>query len=168
MNARCVTDLLVEDKLFSTLDTTVRRSTLKGNAVIKEVLLTDTVGFIQKLPAALIAAFRATLEELEEASLLLEVVDITDKNATEQSQTVEEILEKLGLGKKPRLLVLNKIDLLPELEDLELPKRKDVVLVSAARGTGLEEFKGKIAKALEEAQLEEEVGLKEVRTIDVM
>lgn len=160
MNALCGTDLLVEDKLFSTLDTTVRRLTLKGNAVIKEVLLTDTVGFIQKLPAALIAAFRATLEELEEASLLLEVVDITDKNAVEQNQTVEEILEKLGLGKKPRVLVLNKIDLLPDLEGLELPKRQDVVLVSAASETGLEELKVKIAEVLAEAQLEEEVGLK--------
>lgn len=104
--------VLVEDKLFATLDPTTRRVVLPEG---KEVLFTDTVGFIQKLPTQLIAAFRATLEEINEADLLLHVVDITNPNAEEQWQSVEEILADLGVGDKPAIIALNKIDRLEKV-----------------------------------------------------
>jgi GTP-binding protein HflX len=109
LNALCRADVLADERLFATLDPTTRRLTLPdGNTV----LLTDTVGFIRKLPPTIINAFRATLEELTEASLLLHVVDLSSPDATEQCQTVEDILNDLGLADKPRLTILNKIDLL--------------------------------------------------------
>jgi GTP-binding protein HflX len=109
LNALCRADVLADDRLFATLDPTTRRLTLPDNTA---VLVTDTVGFIRKLPPTIINAFRATLEELAEASLLLHVVDLASPDATEQCQTVEDILGELDLGDKPRLTVLNKIDLL--------------------------------------------------------
>ncbi|UCG84598.1 MAG: GTPase HflX, partial [Dehalococcoidia bacterium] len=102
-------NVFVEDKLFVTLDPTTRRLFLPDN---RQVLITDTVGFIQKLPPTVVAAFKATLEELAEAQLLLHVVDISSETATQQCRTVEEMLEDLGLAHKPRLIVLNKVDLL--------------------------------------------------------
>ncbi|HID86519.1 MAG TPA: GTPase HflX, partial [Anaerolineae bacterium] len=99
--------VLVEDKLFATLDPTTRRVTLPEG---REVLFTDTVGFIQKLPTQLVAAFRATLEEVEEADVLLHIVDITHPNAREQCLAVEETLAELGVAGKPRVTALNKID----------------------------------------------------------
>jgi GTP-binding protein HflX len=101
--------VVTRDQPFSTLDPVTRRVRLTGGGW---VLLTDTVGFIQKLPTALVTAFRATLEQLEEADLLLHVVDITHANAPEQVDVVEGILSDLGVSDKPRVLVLNKADLL--------------------------------------------------------
>jgi GTP-binding protein HflX len=109
LNALCKADVFADDKLFATLDPTTRRLILPNKTA---VLVTDTVGFIRKLPPTIISAFRATLEELDEASLLLHVVDLSSPDATEQCQTVENILGELGLADKPRLTVLNKIDLL--------------------------------------------------------
>jgi len=109
LNALSQADVLVEGKLFATLDPTTRRLTLPDKGV---VLLTDTVGFIRKLPPTIITAFRATLEELAEADVLLHVVDLTSHNAAEQCQTVEDILSDLNLLDKPRITALNKIDLL--------------------------------------------------------
>jgi len=109
LNALSHADAFVEDKLFATLDPTTRRLTLPDKSV---VLATDTVGFIRKLPPAIITAFRATLEELDEASLLLHIVDLAAHNAPEQCQTVEDILADLNLTHKPRITALNKIDLL--------------------------------------------------------
>jgi GTP-binding protein HflX len=109
LNALSDADVFVEDKLFSTLDPITRRLTLLDKSV---VLLTDTVGFIQKLPPTIVTAFRATLEELAEASILLHVVDLASHNAPEQCQTVESILSDLNLTDKPRITALNKIDLL--------------------------------------------------------
>jgi len=106
----------VEDQLFSTLDPVTRRIRLPSGA---ELLLTDTVGFIQKLSPAVVAAFRATLEELSQSDVLLHVIDVTHPKAAEQTEVVEETLEDLGLLAKPRLLVLNKMDLLPEQSDAE-------------------------------------------------
>ena len=102
-------DVFVEDKLFATLDPTTRRLTLPDKRV---VLMTDTVGFIRKLPPTIVAAFRATLEELTEASLLIHVVDLSSRDAPEQCQAVEGILTDLSLMDKPRITALNKIDLL--------------------------------------------------------
>ena len=109
LNSLSHADVLVEDKLFATLDPTTRRLMLPNN---KQVLLTDTVGFIQKLPPSVVAAFRATLEELAEADLLLHVVDIDSETAAQQCLTVENLLSDLHLDDKPRLIALNKIDLL--------------------------------------------------------
>jgi GTP-binding protein HflX len=100
-----------EDQLFSTLDPVTRRIRLPAGG---ELLLTDTVGFIQKLSPTVVAAFRATLEELEESDLLLHVIDITHPRAREQAEIVDDTLEDLGLSGKPRLLVINKMDLLTD------------------------------------------------------
>ncbi|MBE0415803.1 MAG: GTPase HflX [Dehalococcoidia bacterium] len=134
--------VFVEDKLFATLDPTTRRLTLPNK---REVLITDTVGFIQKLPTTVVAAFRATLEELEEAALFLHVIDITHQNAVEQSMTVEEMLTELGLGDKPRIAVLNKVDLFASSQEdisdfvrLIKASGQEVVLISAAKGWGLD------------------------------
>ena len=159
MRALSGAEVLVEDKLFATLDPVTRRLRLPSGAT---ALLTDTVGFIQKLPTQLVAAFRATLEELEEATLMLHVVDITHPNAAEQSQTAEETLTELGLGEKPRLTVLNKLDLLLDgdgtsleqvLEDEAMrmllePWGPQALVISAAQGWGLDELRQSIEAAL--------------------
>ncbi len=156
LNALTRAQVLVEDKLFSTLDPTTRRLTLPNK---QGVLLTDTVGFIQKLPPSLIAAFRATLEELNDADLLLHVVDITLENAAEQSQTVDDLLNNLGLGQKPRVIAINKADLLmseAELSDEVLSQYAEkfegtveaVALISAERGWGLDQLLGLLADIL--------------------
>ncbi len=135
----------VGDRLFATLDPLTRRITLPNK---QQILLTDTVGFIHKLPPYLLAAFRATLEELMDADLLLHIVDITHKSAVQQCQTVEEILNDLGLAQKPKLIALNKIDLLPKGEELEGAithftqqfnmESQEVVSISAAKGWELD------------------------------
>lgn len=109
LNALCQAGVFTEDKLFATLDPTTRRLMLPDG---KTILITDTVGFIRKLPPTIVSAFRATLEELDEAALLLHVVDLSSPDATEQCQTVEDILYELNLSRKPRVTALNKIDLL--------------------------------------------------------
>jgi GTP-binding protein HflX len=101
-------DVLAEDKLFATLDPTSRNLILPSG---KEIILTDTVGFIQNLPHDLVAAFRATLEEAAEADLLLHVVDTSSPMRERQRKVVEEVLQELGAGGKPTLIVYNKIDL---------------------------------------------------------
>ncbi len=149
--------VLAENKLFCTLDPTTRRLRLEGAG---EVVITDTVGFIQKLPTSIVAAFRATLEELDEADLLLHMVDITHANAAEQTDTVENILKELKLTGKPKILVLNKIDLLiKEESELDALKQKllqehhlgdtgDAVVISAHRGWGMGELLDRIAQKL--------------------
>ncbi|WP_256757459.1 GTPase HflX [Cohnella sp. WQ 127256] len=104
-------DVLVEDKLFATLDPTSRSLELPSG---KEIIITDTVGFIQNLPHDLVAAFRATLEEAGEADLLLHVVDTSSPMRERQMKVVEEVLQQLGAGGKPTLIVYNKIDLSSE------------------------------------------------------
>ncbi len=161
-NALTRSDVFVEDKLFATLDPTTRRLRLPQG---QNILLTDTVGFIQKLPTQVVAAFRATLEELEEADLLLHVVDIAHPQAARQSETVEQVIADLRLAEKPRLLVLNKIDLLihdgnldtdPIVEDWE--KRHGAIgqpmaLVSATRGWGFDRLLEAISRQLAAAPL---------------
>jgi GTP-binding protein HflX len=161
MRALTDAEVLVEDQLFATLDPTTRRLRLPGG---RAALLTDTVGFIQKLPTQLVAAFQATLEELTEATLLLHVVDITHADAALQGQTVDDTLAQLGLAEKPRVTALNKIDLLVERdggdavspEDLAAYEpglalhRPDAVLISAARGWALDELRERIEDALEQ------------------
>jgi len=158
LNTLSKAGVLVEDKLFATLDPTTRRLRLPDS---RAVLLSDTVGFIRKLPPTIINAFRATLEELDEASILLHVVDLTSHNAPEQCQTVENILADLKLTDKPRITVLNKIDLLLENGQTWneekainfLSRRGDeinenAVLVSAVKGWGLTGLLEKISQAV--------------------
>ncbi len=137
LNALSGSEVLVEDMLFATLDPTTRRVTLPGG---REVLFSDTVGFIQKLPAELVAAFRATLEEINEADLILHVVDITHPNAQEQNETVLDTLADLGVEDRPILVALNKIDRLSDREsaDLELMNTSSALRISAREGTGLD------------------------------
>jgi GTPase len=109
LNALSQANVAMENKVFTTLDPTTRRIMLPDKSV---ALLSDTVGFIRKLPFAIIKAFRATLEELEEADLLLNIIDFSSPYAAEENHAVENILNDLGLLEKPRITVLNKIDLL--------------------------------------------------------
>ncbi len=147
LNALSQADVSVKHKLFSTLDPTTRRLILPDKSA---VLITDTVGFIRKLPPAIITAFRATLEELAEANLLLHVVDFSLHNAAEQCQVVEDILTDLKLSDKPRITVLNKIDRLLDssrvwseedaidyLSSQHSPVNKDTLLISATKKWGL-------------------------------
>ncbi len=147
LNAVSGSHVLVEDKLFATLDPTTRRVKLPRGEV---ALFTDTVGFIQKLPAQLIAAFHATLEEIEEADLLLHVVDITNKNALEQSRTVEDTLRELGVADKPVVTALNKIDLLSNPSSIQrrLVNFPNSLAISAKEGIGLEELLARIEAVL--------------------
>ena len=161
MNALTNAGIFAENKLFSTLDPTTRRLTLPDG---RGVLLSDTVGFIRKLPPTIVSAFKATLEELDEASMILHVVDITSHTASEQCQTVENILADLGLEDKLRITALNKIDLLLSGnsesqdwdEDMVLgylsrqfgPAEENTVLVSATRGWGLRRLLAAISHTL--------------------
>jgi len=159
LNALSRADVFVEDKLFATLDPTTRRLTLPDKSV---VLLTDTVGFIRKLPPSIITAFRATLEELSEANVLLHIVDLTCHNATEQCQIVEDILSDLNLMDKPRITALNKVDLLLDSkkiwdetsaldylsEQYPLAMDENMVLISAAKGWELTKLLALISRIL--------------------
>jgi GTPase len=142
---------LAEDKLFATLDPLTRRIMLPGG---QEVLLSDTVGFIAKLPTNLVAAFRATLEELESADLLLHVVDVSSERASERADVVQSVLDDLGVGDRAVLMVMNKADLLADsAADLErtLPDARaaDCVVVSGEKGWNMEELLERIEAMLE-------------------
>ena len=148
LNALAGSDVLVEDKLFATLDPTTRRVELPGG---REVLFTDTVGFIQKLPPTLVAAFRATLEEINEADLLLHVIDITHPNALQQSRTVGEVLRDLGATRQPIIVALNKIDRLPDPEAVAplLEEFPNSLAISALKGWGLSGLVKRVDELLE-------------------
>ncbi|MCC6335000.1 MAG: GTPase HflX [Myxococcales bacterium] len=137
LNALTKSDVLAEDKLFATLDPTSRRLRFPRE---HEVIITDTVGFIRDLPKDLVAAFRATLEELEDASLLLHVIDAADPARDAQVEAVEKILGQLELSGRPRLLVWNKADLLPSEEALALVRARGGVALSAKSRGGLGEL----------------------------
>ncbi len=152
LNALSGAAVKAENQLFATLDPTTRQVHLPGS---RTILLTDTVGFIQRLPTSLVASFRATLEEIAEADLLLHVVDITHPNAEEQAETVLETLADLNLDETPVLTVLNKIDQLEGVTDEEnrhLPETMqlspDRVPVSAEFGWGLNTLRARIEEAL--------------------
>ncbi len=146
---------LAEDRLFATLDPTSRVVKLgDGQAAVA----TDTVGFIHKLPHELVDAFRATLEEVNRADVLLEVVDIADRHAPEHRRTVQQVLTDLGAGDKPRLLVYNKADLVdPAATDADTPAPAIAgsVLASATTGYGMDALRTRLADLL--ASLWEEV-----------
>ena len=134
-NALTKAGVLESSRMFATLDPTLRQVTLPSK---REVLLSDTVGFIRNLPHTLVSAFRATLEEVQRASLLLHVADVTSPTAGEQQAQVEEVLRELESHDKPRLYVMNKVDLLPEKKRESLRNTDTVVHVSATKGFGLQ------------------------------
>ena len=137
--------VLVSSKMFATLDPTVRAVRLPSN---RRVLLSDTVGFIRDLPPGLIAAFRATLEEVQESALLLLVTDISNPHHTEQDSEVEKILKELGVADRPRLHVLNKIDRLSPEEAATVNGNHNSARVSGLTGEGLEALLGRIDEAM--------------------
>ena len=153
LNRLTKANVMAENLLFSTLDPITRRIKTPAG---RDVLLTDTVGFIQKLPTAVVAAFRATLEEVQESTLVLHVLDIAHPNAAQMAAVVEGILKDLGIADKPRLVALNKADLLDENVDAETLSRAlqladgelGGVFTSAETGTGLDTLLREIDDAL--------------------
>ncbi|MEJ2007835.1 MAG: GTPase HflX [Acidobacteriota bacterium] len=146
-NALTQARVSTSNRLFVTLDPTVRAIQLPSH---RQALLSDTVGFIRKLPPHLVAAFQATLEELEGASLLVQVMDASHSQRAQHEATVEQLLETLGLTGTPRLLVWNKIDLLDEASRARLPKGPTYAAVSAITGEGFPALLEAIDRALEE------------------
>lgn len=132
------------DRLFDTLDPTTRQMTLPDG---RPLLVSDTVGFIRNLPHNLVDAFRATLEELTYADILIHVVDASDELWEEQSEVVEQLVEELGAAGTPRITVFNKVD---KIHESMLPRRTGAVYCSALRGTGLEDLYRKIVDILDE------------------
>lgn len=170
-------EVLAENKLFATVDSTVRKVVLKDNIPF---LISDTVGFIRKLPAHLIESFKSTLAEIKEADILLHVVDISHPNFEEQIAIVSQTLNELGAGEKPMLLVFNKIDLVPRLPseeelqymtELEIEeadfidfeklkenysKKSDIkpVFMAAQKGTNVEELRDALLKEVKKRHLQ--------------
>jgi GTP-binding protein HflX len=134
LNALTHASVYVADKLFATLDPTLRKVQLPSG---RPALLSDTVGLIRKLPPQLVQAFKATLEEVQEADALVHVIDASHPQAAEQRAVVERVLEELGVAGKPVLAVHNKIDLLPEAATAALTREEGPVAISALTGQGL-------------------------------
>jgi GTP-binding protein HflX len=155
LNALTGANVYAADQLFATLDPTTRRLTLPGG---KAALFSDTVGFIQKLPTTLIAAFRATLEEVLESDLLIHIVDVSHPNARAQIETVEDTLAEIEMPRIPRILALNKVDLLkpgesPPVFDEESHYAATVPL-SARTGAGLDRLLAEVERVLTESMVE--------------
>jgi GTP-binding protein HflX len=156
LNALTGAEVEVRDRLFHTLDPTTRTFELSG----RDYLLTDTVGFIEKLPHQLVEAFKATLEETVLADLVLHVVDASapEERRLADMQAVDEVLEEIGAGEKPRLLVFNKVDLLSDEERQETGlDHPEAVLISAQEAVGLDELRERIEQAFEETLTEVEL-----------
>ena len=147
LNVLTGAEVLSEDKLFATLDPTTRRLKLPGN---QNALLSDTVGFIRKLPHQLVESFKATLEEVVEADILLHVVDVSSSSAGEQIKAVNEVLSEIGADNKLTLMVFNKIDRLPERNgNLHwCHDHTHAVAISARTGEGLEELQSELSTML--------------------
>jgi GTPase len=156
LNALSGADIYAADQLFATLDPTTRRITLPGG---REVLITDTVGFIQKLPTTLVAAFRATLEEIAEADLLLHVVDITHDSVEQQVSAVMHVLAELGVTAQPIITALNKVDRLGDPGVLRAPTDDlpNSIAVSALTGWGLPNLLARMEELLSEELMEVEL-----------
>jgi GTP-binding protein HflX len=154
-NALTRAGVLSSAKMFATLDPTIRAVNLPSK---RKVLLSDTVGFIRNLPHTLVSAFRATLEEVQRASLILHVSDASSRLSAEQDAQVEIVLKELEAEKKPRLRVMNKVDLLDEevaetlIADASRPGSK-TLYVSAVEGSGLNTLLERIDKMIEEDQV---------------
>ncbi|WP_041700339.1 GTPase HflX [Clostridium sp. BNL1100] len=143
MNRMCGSSVLVEDKLFATLDPSARQLTMSDG---REAILIDTVGFIRKLPHDLIEAFKSTLEEAVHADMLLHVVDASNENVSMQISVVEKLLEELGASTKNTILVLNKQDLIKDGRRISTVGYSAVCEISAATGDGIEQLLEKITE----------------------
>jgi len=146
-NALTQADVVASPRMFATLDPTIRSVTLPSR---RKALLSDTVGFIRHLPHTLVSAFRATLEEVQRATLVLQVSDASSPISSEQDAQVESVLKELESDKKPRLRVMNKVDLLPSKQRESLRDDEHTVHVSAAKGIGLTTLLDRIDAAIEE------------------
>ena len=146
-NALTKADVLASPRMFATLDPTIRGAELPSR---RQVLFSDTVGFIRHLPHTLVSAFRATLEEVQRAALILQVADASSPISAEQDAQVESVLTELEADKKPRLRVMNKIDLLPPRQRESLRDDEQTIHVSAAKGAGLSTLLDRIDAVLEE------------------
>jgi len=136
--------VFVEDRLFATLDTRTRKWTPARGA---DVLVSDTIGFVKKLPHQLVASFKATLEEAVNADLLLHIVDVASPDALQQIESVNNVLKEIGCGQKPILKVFNKVDIVRKISDLEMLQTlfPDAVCISAKTGYGLEKLNEAVA-----------------------
>jgi GTPase len=145
-NALTDAGVLSSAKMFATLDPTIRAITLPSK---RRVLLSDTVGFIRNLPTTLVTAFRATLEEVQRAALLLHVSDVTSSTAQEQQFQVERVLKELEVKNTPQIRVMNKVDLLPEAQRKSLAGTDSTVYISAARNLNLDQLRAAIDARME-------------------
>ncbi|GAG24010.1 unnamed protein product [marine sediment metagenome] len=152
LNTLTEAEVMVDDKLFSTLDPTTRKITLPNH---ETVLLTDTVGFINKLPHGLIASFYATLKEVEEADILINVLDASHPKLGEVNKATYSVLKELKVTDKPIINVLNKIDLVENGYQISRLKRSldSSVTISALKGEGLDELIEKIVELLDEERI---------------
>ena len=152
LNALTGADSFVEDRLFATLDTRTKRWLIDGSF---EVLLSDTVGFIKNLPHHLIASFKATLEEAVGADLLLHIIDVSNPDVSKQIESVNRVLEELGCGQKQILEVFNKVDIVPDICQLEMLQTiySKAVSISAKRGLGLEKLAAAVLEKCRGSQL---------------
>jgi GTP-binding protein HflX len=148
MNALTEIDTFVEDKLFATLDTKTSICKLENG---RKILVSDTVGFIQKLPHHLVSSFKATLEEARHADLLLHVVDVSSPLVHKQIEAVNVVLKELGCDKKPTIMVLNKIDAIKDEAIIPLLQKyhKDCITISAKTHQGIQDLKSRIREILE-------------------
>ena len=146
-NALTQAGVLESSRMFATLDPTLRHLKLPSK---RQVLLSDTVGFIRNLPHTLVSAFRATLEEVQRATLLLDVADVTSPTAAEQQAQVDKVLCELEVQDKPRLFVMNKLDLLPELKRESLVDGANTLHVSATQGIGMAKLLERIDELIEQ------------------
>ena len=153
LNTLTNSDIYAKDQLFATLDPTTRQLTLPNK---QEIILTDTVGFIQRLPHQLIAAFRSTLEVVTEADLLVHVIDVSHELYKEQAAAVHEVLKEIGAENKPVITVYNKIDKLPPDSKLaeRLAQEEDTVCISAVKRLNLEALQQQIEKHLQSKAVE--------------
>ncbi len=153
LNTLTNSDIYAKDQLFATLDPTTRQLTLPNK---QEIIITDTVGFIQRLPHQLIAAFRSTLEVVTEADLLVHVIDVSHELYKEQAAAVHEVLKEIGAETKPVITVYNKIDKLPPDSKLadRLAQEEDTVCISAAKKLNLETLQQMIEKHLKSKAVE--------------
>jgi GTP-binding protein HflX len=146
LNALTDADALVQDQLFATLDSTVRRLELPES---RPIVIADTVGFVRRLPHHLMEAFQSTLAEAQQSDLLVHVVDGTDEDPAGQIEAVEEVLEEIDASQVPQLLVVNKVDAVDDRARRRLANLwPDAVLISARTGEGLGELQAAIGEAL--------------------
>lgn len=161
LNALSGADTLVEDKLFATLDTTVRKVKLKNG---NEILLSDTVGFIRKLPHDLVASFKSTLSESIEADILLHVIDASHPNFKAQIEAVMAVLNDIEIADKPMIMVFNKVDKI-QYEERKSALRKNYpesIMISALTGDGLEDLKLKISDIITKSHVTKTVSIPQI------